>query len=104
MTADAGEPSTSSTIRLSSGGRPGYAARAILDLSAGFLRPDPNVIRMFEGYMGASSSLIRKATLQAIAYRMWPEAKPLVESAAAHRRPEVHTADHVRNDHDRGIT
>ncbi len=59
------------------------AVKAILDLSAGFLRPDPDVIRMFEEYMSASSALIRKATLQAIAYRMWPEAKPLVESAAA---------------------
>lgn len=56
--------------------------RAILQLAAGFLRPDPAVVEAFAEYLQAPHPLLRKATLQAIAYRMWPEAVGLLEDAA----------------------
>jgi hypothetical protein len=87
---NAGGSSVEATARARGCDRARDAVKAILDLSAGFLRPDPEVIHMFEDSMAAPSPLLRKATLQAIAYRRWPDAKPLVgepgENAAAVRR------------------
>ena len=56
---------------------------AIFRLAAGFLRPHPAVIEQFEIYLQAPYPTLREATLQAIAYRMWPESVGLLERAAA---------------------
>lgn len=55
---------------------------AILRVAAGIPRSDPRALQVFEYYMTARHPLLRKATLQAIGYRLWREAVPLVEDAA----------------------
>ena len=58
------------------------AVNAILRVGLGFIDYDPRAVKLFEAYLTAPSPLLRKATVQALAYRMWDENIKLLEKTA----------------------
>ncbi|MTJ51922.1 hypothetical protein FJR38_04160 [Anabaena sp. UHCC 0253] len=48
-------------------------------IAVGFPNFDPQVFRVFETYLKHPTPLLREATVQAIAYRLWPESVKLIE-------------------------
>ena len=56
------------------------AVEAVLKVAAAFPRFDSGALRVFITYLKSPYPTIRKATLQAIAYRLWPETSPLLET------------------------
>lgn len=58
------------------------AVQAVMRIAVGFPRFDPRALRVFEIYLQHPSPLLRRATIQAIAYRRWPEGLPLLEKVA----------------------
>ena len=58
------------------------AVQAVLRIAVGFPNYDPRAVKVFEAYLTAPSPLLRKATIQAIAYRMWDENIKLLEKTA----------------------
>ncbi|MBD2766516.1 HEAT repeat domain-containing protein [Hymenobacter sp. BT664] len=63
---------------------------ALFRIGVGFPNFDSKAFRVFEAYLTAPTPLLRKATVQAIAYRMWPESTKLLEKV-------------VQEDHDEGV-
>jgi hypothetical protein len=51
---------------------------ALFRLAVGFPSFDMRVFQIFEAYSSHQSALIREATVQAIAYRLWPESLELL--------------------------
>ncbi len=58
------------------------AVDAIFKIAVGFPRFDANAMQVFEVYLTSSDTILRKATVQAIAYRLWTESLPLLEKVA----------------------
>jgi hypothetical protein len=52
---------------------------ALFRISVGFPKFDIKVFQIFEKYIAHPSPLIREATVQAIAYRLWPEGEELIK-------------------------
>jgi len=55
------------------------AVHALFQIAVGFPNFDPKAFRVFEAYLTHPTPLLREATVQAIAYRMWPESIKLLE-------------------------
>jgi hypothetical protein len=55
------------------------AVDALFRIGVGFPNFDPKAFAVFEIYLRQPSPLLRKATVQAIAYRLWPESIKLIE-------------------------
>lgn len=51
---------------------------AVLRLAVAFPRFDPNVLQIFKKFLNATNVNLRKATVQAMAYRLWAESIPLL--------------------------
>ena len=51
---------------------------AVLRLAVAFPRFDPDVLQIFKKFLDAKNVNLRKATLQAMAYRLWDESLPLL--------------------------
>ncbi|MBV6622389.1 MAG: HEAT repeat domain-containing protein [Rivularia sp. (in: Bacteria)] len=58
------------------------AVRAVLRIAVGFPNFDSDALSIFEQYLTSTSPLLRKATIQAIAYRLWTETAPLLEKVS----------------------
>jgi hypothetical protein len=55
------------------------AVDAVLRLGVGFTNFDPHAFEAFETCLEHPSASLRRATIQAIAYRSWSECEPLLE-------------------------
>jgi hypothetical protein len=55
------------------------ATAAMLKVGAAFPNFDPQAFQVFELGLKSSSTSLREATIQAIAFRMWPESRQLLE-------------------------
>jgi hypothetical protein len=51
---------------------------AVLRLAVAFPHFDPDVLEIFEKFLDATNANLRKATIQAMAYRLWAESIPLL--------------------------
>jgi hypothetical protein len=58
------------------------AIRAVLKIAVGFPNFDSEVLRVFETYAKSFSAPVREATVQAMAYRLWPESVPFLQRMA----------------------
>jgi hypothetical protein len=58
------------------------AVAAVLRVAAGFPRFEPDALHIFEAYLDSPSPALRKATIQAIAYRLWSETYPLLKKVS----------------------
>jgi hypothetical protein len=55
------------------------AVQALFRIAVGFPNFDPKALRVFEAYLKHPTPLVREATVQAIAYRLWSEGIKLLE-------------------------
>jgi len=55
---------------------------AVLRLAVAFPRFDPDVLQVFRKFLDAKNANLRKATIQAMAYRLWNESIPLLVEAS----------------------
>lgn len=61
---------------------PNNVVDALFRIAVGFPNFDSEILNIFETYLKHPSPLIREATVQAIAYRLWPESIELLRNAA----------------------
>lgn len=52
---------------------------SLFRLAVAFPKHDPDAYRIFSAYLTHPDAMLRKAAIQAIGYRMWPEARGLLE-------------------------
>jgi hypothetical protein len=64
------------------------AVSAMLKVGVGFLTFDSQAFRAFEVCLDHPSALLRRATIQSIAYRLWPECQTLLEKVVKHDSDE----------------
>jgi len=58
------------------------AVDALFKIGVGFPNFDSRALRVFEVYLTHPTPLLREATVQAVAYRLWPEGMKLLEKVA----------------------
>lgn len=66
------------------------AIQAVFRIAVAFPNFNPDAFKVFESYLKNPDALLRKATIQAIAYRLWSESVEMLESI-------------VQNDSDEGV-